>query len=89
MWCGKFHRWSLLYARAVWTVDYFRPGERPRRLDRDRERDLERPARRELRRPSHGSPGPEILICGIGAGGVPVVLSRAFRHFKTGMRLSP
>jgi hypothetical protein len=63
-------------------------GERPRWLDRDR--DLERPARRdELRRPSHGSPGPEILICGMGAGGVPVVLSRARRHFSTGMRRSP
>lgn len=66
---------------------HFRLGERPRRLDRDR--DLERPARRELRRPSHGSPGPEILICGIGAGGEPVVLSRALRHFNTGIRRSP
>lgn len=69
------------------TLNHFRLGERPRRLDRDR--DLERPARRELRRPSHGSPGPEILICGIGAGGEPVVLSRARRHFNTGMRRSP
>jgi len=50
---------------------------------------LERPARRELVRPSHGSPGPEILICGMGDGGAPVVLSRARRHFSTGMRLSP
>lgn len=67
---------------------HFRLGERPLWLDR--ERVLERPARRdEWRRPSHGSPGPEILICGIGLGGVPVVLSRALRHLSTGMRRSP
>jgi len=63
-------------------------GERPLPLDLQRD-GLERPARRELLLPSHGSPGPEILICGVGAGGVPVVLSRARRHFRTGMRLSP
>jgi len=74
----------------VFDSNHFRLGERPRLLDLDRDRDLERPARRdELRRPSHGSPGPEILICGMGAGGDPVVLSRALRHFSTGMRLSP
>jgi hypothetical protein len=75
------------HATIIFRIAHFRLGERPRLLDR--ERDLERPARRELRRPSHGSPGPEILICGMGAGGVPVVLSRALRHFSTGIRLSP
>jgi hypothetical protein len=68
--------------------DHLRFGERPPPLDLDRD-ELERPARRESLRPSHGSPGPEILICGMGDGGAPVVLSRARRHFSTGMRLSP
>lgn len=67
--------------------DHFRAGERPLKLDLDR--DLDRAARREPLRPSHGSPGPEILICGIGAGGSPLVLSRARLHFSTGIRLSP
>ena len=82
------HQRILSECRLNTVPFHCRPGERPRWLDRDR--DLERPARREeCRRPSHGSPGPEILICGMGAGGVPVVLSRALRHFSTGMRLSP
>lgn len=75
---------------APWTChkNHLRFGERP--LPPDLQRDeLERPARRELLLPSHGSPGPEILIWGVGAGGVPVVLSRARRHFSTGIRLSP
>lgn len=37
----------------------------------------------------YGSPGPLILICGIGGGGLPFVLSRARRHFRIGIRLSP
>lgn len=93
---------TLQFSSALWYVEIseplkdgiflrilqFRLGERPLWLDR--ERVLERPARRdEWRRPSHGSPGPEILICGIGLGGVPVVLSRALRHLRTGMRRSP
>ena len=82
------HQRILSACRLNRVPFHCRLGERPRWLDRDR--DLERPARRdEFRRPSHGSPGPEILICGIGAGGVPVVLSRALRHLRTGMRRSP
>lgn len=48
---------------CLWTrhSDHLLFGERPLPLDLDRE-GLERPARRELLRPSHGSPGPDILI---------------------------
>ena len=38
---------------------------------------------------SQGSPGPLTLIWGIGGGGALLLLSRARRHFRTGMRLSP
>ena len=37
----------------------------------------------------HGSPGPLILICGVGGGGVPSLLFRARLHFSTGILLSP
>ena len=36
-----------------------------------------------------GSPGPLILICGVGGGGTPSVLSRARLHVRSGSRLSP
>lgn len=38
---------------------------------------------------SQGSPGPLILICGVGGGGTPSVLFRARLHVRSGSRLSP
>ena len=60
-----------------------------RRRHHERLGELESLPRLVARRSSHGSPGPLILICGVGGGGVPSRLFFARRHFKTGIRLSP
>lgn len=56
---------------------------------RERLLELESLPRLVARRPSQGSPGPLILICGVGGGGTPSMLFFARLHFSTGIRLSP